>query len=155
MNDPEIEFYDLLTNNWDASRTVLASEPNFTTGWYSQGSDDPVVSITGAEESEVTGSASGYTTIKGDGTGPDSVMNGIVMLNSWASQRQTTENPKAVVHSLRNEVIRVINANYQQTQYQNIGVRASTKLAEDDQDPVMYRYEVEAAYQYTESELIA
>jgi hypothetical protein len=155
MNDPEIEFYDLLQSNWDNTNTVLSSDPKFTTGWYEQGSTEPVVSVSTPEENEATGAASGYTSIKGDGTGPDSEVNGNILIDVWCNENQASQNPKAVVHSLRNEVLRVINANYEATQYRNIGHSSATKLVEDDQDPVMYRYQIEATYQYTESELIA
>jgi len=156
MNDPEIEFYDLLLNNWDNTNTVLSSDPRFTTGWYEQGSTEPVVSVSTPEENEATGSASGYSSIKGDGTGPDSEINGTILIDCWCNENQSTQNPKAVVHSIRNEVLRIINSNYEATQYRNIGTRGTgTKLVEDEQDPVMYRYQIEATYQFTESELIA
>jgi len=156
MNDPEIEFFELLSNNWNAANTVLSDAPKFTTGWYEQGSTEPVVSVSTPVENEATGSASGYSSIKGDGTGPDSEINGVILIDCWCNGGQTDQNPKAVVHSLRNEVLRIINSNYQATQYRNIGARGTgTKLVEDEQNPVMHRYQIEATYQFSMSELIA
>lgn len=156
MNDPQIEFRNLLVNNWDNTNTVLSVDPKFTTGWYEQGSSEPMVSVSNPEDSEATGSASGYTSIKGDGSGPDSEINGVILINAWCNEDQASPNPKAVVHSLRNEIIRIINANYEATQYRNIGTTGpGTKVVEDEQDPTMFRYEIEGTYQYTESELIA
>lgn len=154
MNDPAVEFKDLLDSNYNASNTVLSDKPAITTGWYNKGSDAPLVTVTEANESEATGSNTGWTYIKGDGSGPDQATVGLILINIWCNDNQTALNPKEVVNSVKDEIERVILGNYEATQYESIGVNSTTKLVEDDQSPVMHRCEIEAIYNYTKRNLI-
>jgi hypothetical protein len=106
------------------------------------------------DEQEATGSQTGWTSIKGDGTGPSRQTDGTVLVNAWCNDNQTSENPKQVVWDLRKEIERIVLNNVESTQYQYLSIGNITKMVEDSQDPVMHRYEIPVGYQYEQEAVI-
>lgn len=148
MNDPLLEFKDLFETNWNAANTVLSSAPYIHTGWYENGSDEPQLTITSPEEQEATGSPTGWTGIGGDGSGPTRQVDGTAYGNVWCNENQSAHNPKQVVWDLRQEALRIVFDNVESTQWQFIALGEVQKIVEDDQDPVMHRYELPLGYYF-------
>lgn len=149
-SDPVLLVRDLLRNNWDASNTALSSAPKIHTGWYDDSSESPQVTVTNPDEGALGGGDTGYVATQGDGGGPVQERDGVLLVNGWAGSRETTsQNPKKVAFDLREEIGRIIGANYSGVDHLNrLAVGTTRQLVDDDRTPAVYRYEVTVSYGY-------
>ncbi len=150
---PVKRFQILFRNEWEPSNTA-DSTPKIHTGWWNEQSKKHQLTITDPQESEITGSETGYT-----GIGPNGKLNkfisGIVYANVWATRPQTKEltsisNPKQLTWIMSEEVDRILtkNADNPGGDLDEIGMTDRNRIVESDKDPVVFRYECIIGYTY-------
>jgi len=158
QEDPVVTIHDLLSSNWDASNTPLASNPSIHTGWYDFGSSDPQVTITTPDEFTTGGGDTGHSAGTGSG-GVAQVRAGTVQVDCWAGTREDLEgagaggsdvNPKDASYQMAREVHRIMqeHAGGASSELNSLGADDIRRLVDTDRTPVVYRHEVTVRYTY-------
>jgi len=152
MEDPIVTIVSLLRDNWDSSNTGGAT-PSVHTGWYGVDSKKHQITITNSDESEITGSATGYSGI-GSGS-PNKFISGIALGNTWVTRPEAKEhtsisNPKKLSWVCSEEIERILrnNATTPGGDLDEVGMVTRSKIVEPDKDPTVFRWETEIGYTY-------
>ena len=108
----------------------------------------PQVTVTGLSEVVEGGGGSGYTGIGSDGT-PSQLWRGTVQLDLWTTREATAINPKQLIFEFKEEVKRIVKANYEAiTDLNFIVLRGGGEIVETGSSPVVYRLSGEVGYSY-------
>jgi len=149
---PAITIRNLLKNNWESSNTSN-STPKIHTGWWSESSKKHQLTITNPEESEATGSETGYSGIGPDG--PNKFFSGIIYSNVWATREQTEkftsiENPKQLTWLISEEIDRILTEYYDNPggDLDIVGLVDRNRRVDPEKDPTVYRFECVIGYVY-------
>lgn len=138
MNDPKMSIKDLLKDNWEATNTSGVT-PNIHTGWYDLKSNTPQVTVTNSSEVAVSGGVTGYFGIATNGA-PAQYWEGSMMVDCWTTREASSVNPKQLTFEFKEEIKRIIQANYGVvTDLDWIAWLGGPELVDDKQSPVVYR----------------
>lgn len=157
LEDPRVTLKNLLENNWTAGNTPSVDTPNFATEWIDRvDKNRPLVTVTNPNDTPTA--PTGYSSIRGDGSGVNQRKRGFVFLNAWGEDRRPDEvdtkpNPKTQAREMWNEVERIILANPEGTGALEF-LRTDGPMEGDDQDVetatgIMTRLHGRIDYQYT------
>lgn len=149
---PAKTFQILFRNEWNSSNTAN-STPKIHTGWWSAKSKKHQFTLTNPEESEATGSETGYTGIGPDG--PNKFFSGIIYGNVWATRKQTKEfttieNPKQLTWLMSEEIDRILTEHYDNPggDLDIVGLVDRNRRVDPEKDPTVYRIECVIGYTY-------
>lgn len=101
---------ELLEDNWDNTNTAINSDPEITTGWWTESRSENMVTVSGQSENAIDGDRTGYFGYQ-SGNGPAKLMNGLLQVDCWSDAEQfetSTTNAKDVVYDFSEEVKRII-----------------------------------------------
>lgn len=110
---------NVLVDNWDPTQAagynprLAQDDPNFLlihTGSYGYHPRDPQIALPTFEESVLGGGATGYTGMRGDGTGLNQDRDGTVFIECWAEGETSYngEHPQDLVDLLAKEASRIL-----------------------------------------------
>lgn len=115
LEDPRVTLVGLLESSWDDTNTPSVGTPNFATSWLTRvDKSRPLVTVTNRDGTPKA--ATGYSSIRGDGSGVSARKRGFVLINCWGHDREPDEvgtkaNPKTQAKEMWQEVERIILAN--------------------------------------------
>ena len=159
MTDEEsnVVLVGMLLDEWNTDNidAPFDQEARISTGWWNEDNPHPQITATGITEDP------SYTGMNPSGNGATSWVDGTVDINVWvANERSATGglHPKILRHQLKEEVLRIIrmhDTGYEYTDPDG-GTHFLTRVeptdvsaeVEDDDDPVVFRYTIETAYNY-------
>lgn len=159
-DDPKRVLAEVLKDEWDTTNT-LGVDPDIRTGWRDSDLPGPQVTVGPDEESPT--SPTGFTGMKGDGSGPTATTRGTVQINTWTTHDQTAENGKHLADRFKAEIKAVVRnniyisnhnfaiadltaENYRYISY--LGAEFMPDEPDDDEDPIVFRYRVVVRYEY-------
>ena len=149
MDSPKLGLKNLLKAEWTAANTATIT-PSFSTGWYDYKTATPVVTITGDEEVSQSSGVTGYFGLATNGV-PAQYWVGSIAVNCWVTRVDGAVNPKQMCHLLKEEIKRIIRANYDQiSDIDWIVWRGGFERVEADNSPAVFRYVGEVGYGYME-----
>ena len=138
---------DLIEDNWDADNTHDIT-PSFSTGWYDKGNTTPQVTVTGDESTAVSGGNTGFFGLAVNGV-PAQYWMGSLQVDCWVTRESSSINPKKLVYAMKEEIKRIIKANYDGISGLDFIVwRGSVERVDDTQTPVTYRRIGECGYAF-------
>lgn len=144
IQDPKISIKDLIDNNWDTSNTSISSKPTITTGWWDNSNENPMVTISGAEESPIGGGTTGFSGIE-----PTKELEGSLQVDCWSDRNATTVNPKKLTFEFSDEVKRIIDENHDQaTDLRYVTFLGRQERPDASETPTLYRYICTVGYDY-------
>ena len=147
MDSPKLGLKNLLKSKWTAANTAGVT-PSIGTGWYDYKSTTPVVTITGDDEVAQSTGATGYFGLATGGV-PAQYWVGSIEVNCWATREDGATNPKQLCHLMKEEIKRIIRANYDQiSDIDWIVWRGGFERVEADKTPAVFRYAGETGYGY-------
>lgn len=150
--DPIEEFIALLKDNWQDGNTAFGSTPFIVDGWGENDKMDvPSVILTSNPESTLGASETGYTHVNsGTGTPISRMMGDVVAFCVAHDEMGLTEPPKYVARQMKDEVRRIINANYDEPfdPVYLIGFAGSSYVVDDTRIPIWHRYDCQLRYFY-------
>lgn len=165
LDAPEVVVKNAIRDGWDASNTESIT-PYIHHGWLESESDGYYeVTVSNPDESPIYGGDTGYSGIDPTGAGPTQRIGGTVNVNVWSQRGRTGQNgnetnPRKAAYMMKAEVERVLHeecfdgiipdgaGGTVATDLSFIAPGGSRRLVEEDEEPVMYRYEVRARYGY-------
>lgn len=153
LEEPAVTIRDLLAAGWNAANTVLASAPDVSTGWWDRSNVRPQVTVTPLPQEEDTGSRTGWSSIRGDGSGLNQRVLGEVQVDCWA-QRDPDDvsgpNPKTVVWDLASEVKRIVTANATggTGSLEWLGYLDGGRTVDTSASPAVFRYTLTVRFGY-------
>lgn len=147
MNDPKVTIKDLIKNNWNSVNTSGIT-PNIHTGWYDVKANTPQVTVTDTSEVIEAGGVTGYTGMSSNGT-PAQLWVGSASVNCWVTRDAVSVNPKQFLFEMREEIKRIIRANYDQAvDLDYLSWKGGSELVDTGISPVVYRFAGEVGYAY-------
>lgn len=113
LRDPVATIRKLMVDNWDPANTPdLSSRPEISTGWWNSDDALPQVTITGRDDPAKRATATGWTAISADGSGPVREVAGQVTVRCWAAfgtdPTSRGADPRKLRHQMGREVARII-----------------------------------------------
>ena len=145
MTDPKIGIKDIIKDNWVASNTSSVT-PAFSTGWYNAESKMPQVTITDSEDTTLSKGETRYFGIATNGA-PAQYWVGTVSINCWSTREANAVNPKKLIYEMKEEVKRIIKANYGDVSgLDYIAWHGSFERVDDTVKPVVFRQVGECGY---------
>lgn len=155
----ELKIRDLLVANWIPANTA-GYDPTVTdpdapaflrihTGSYEATYADPQLTI----ESQTGEGGAGYSSMQGDGSGPNQRREGTPTIRCWAEAETdyNGESAEDIVHLLRLEVERIIHAHYQDdTEFYSLSVTWNGRTA-DNASPPRWMATLTASYEWTKT----
>lgn len=140
---------DWLKAEWNAANTSNVT-PGFSTGWVSRQGSFPLVTVTeGIPEVPEGGGASGFTGMRGDGSGPVQRRRGSVTVIGWAHRGDGSGvNPKQLVEEMGREAERIVLGHVSsETDLEYVTVRSTGELPPDTtEQPTLFRWQVLVGY---------
>lgn len=155
MMDKDIKLVirDLLTNQWDATETVLDSQPDIHTGWYDYDAGTPQVTITNVNHFTIGGGNTGLNAMpSGSGQTPDK-RTGTILVNAWSGTRENvSQNPKKIAYSLTKHIDDIIGKNTTgHTHINSLATESVREIVEEDAPEVVTRREITARFTYVKT----
>jgi hypothetical protein len=164
MPEPKEAVKIVLGDDWNASNTSLADDPDIHTGKYDQSSNNPQVTLTNVDENVQEGGDTGVSAITGrGGFVQDNV--GTVQVDAWSDRAASDVNPKKLTREFAEEARRVlletgtdIAQKLQGTKLDGTDLEwllpqtpPDERPPEVDKSPTVYGYTLKAAYYYKAS----
>jgi len=147
MDDPKLSIKNLIKDNWDAGN-VSDVTPVIHCGWFDTKASTPQITITDTSEVVEAGGVSGYTGMTSSGT-PAQLWVGSASVNCWVTREAVSVNPKQLLFEMREELKRIIQANYDEiSDLHFIAWKGGMELVDTAQSPVVYRWVGEVGYAY-------
>lgn len=155
LEDPIITIRDLIVANYTPGNvpTLDPETPRISTGWWDHTHEDPQITITDRDDPPVGGGESGWTGIKGDGSGPVQRIVGGCRVIAWAARNDdgSGPNPKKVRHEVGAEIRRILiaNASSGAGSLDWLGIDGPTDdETKDDADRMVFRAIYDVRYGY-------
>ena len=152
ITDPKVTITSLLKTNWSGSNTSGVT-PTFSTGWFDEKAQHPMVTITNESEATTGGGNTGYFGIDGAGGTAHQQIVGSVDVNVWSTRDDSSSvNPKQLTFEMSEEVKRIVRANYlSATDLDFISWGGRLERVDTNQSPTSYRYLCQVTYGYLET----
>ena len=157
-DDPTDDLVSLLRSNFDATAISVGFTPadDIDHANYSGANDYPQVAIVSNDPVIPGGGQTGYTTIAGDGSGPNQDTIATILVDCWGGPEDdgiyqgTPEHPDAVAAELAAEVVDTCHeqATTPPPGYDWLGARPLGDADDTDRGPTHYREQVECLLRF-------
>lgn len=154
--DPLVTVKDLLDTDWVAANTNNVKPSRFSTGWFDEKYIKTQLTVSDPNELPLRGGVTGYSAIKGDGSGPIQEISGFLHVNVWGHRDMSDApagiNIKTYLYNCSEEIRRIVHEKQASGilpgDFLWLTFRTRTRIAEPTRTPILFRYYVQIGYGY-------